>query len=150
MMITGRFRSLLGVGNLRTGMATKRSVKPPFGGRKAGHRALVWGASHRPTYHRRPHVPQLCGLTDVRGRVPTTPRAFPVHVIRRGPTSNRTGKAAQTPVAPAANLDMPAPLHVRAFMGFGAMLIIAAAGSNRSFKWWSRDAQSWSRRGANA
>ena len=26
-------------------------------------------------------------------------------------------------------------------MGFGAMLIIAAAGSNRSFNWWSRDAR---------
>ena len=65
----------------------------------------------------------------------------------RGPTSNRTGKPAQTRVAPAANLGMPAPLHVRAFIGFGAMLIIAAAGSNRFYWLVVTDAQSWSRRG---
>ena len=39
--------------------------------------------------HRTVTVPQLCGLTDVRGRVPTTPRAFPVHVIRERATQRR-------------------------------------------------------------
>ena len=89
MMITGPSAHCVALGNLRTGYGYEAVREAAICGRKAGHRALVWGASHRLTYHRRPQVPQLCGLTDVRGRVPTTPRAFPVHVIRERATQRR-------------------------------------------------------------
>ena len=67
-MITGPSAHCVALGIYARGMATKRSAKP-----LAGHRALVWGASHRLTYHRRPQVPQLCGLTDVRPGPDDTP-----------------------------------------------------------------------------